>query len=99
MLQTLRNAWKIEELRKKILFTLLIVLLYRLGNAVPVPYVNVTALQYYFNQLQNTVLGLYNVMSGGAFSTATIFALSIQPTSTPVSSFSFSALRFPHWRG
>ncbi|MBQ9250921.1 MAG: preprotein translocase subunit SecY [Oscillospiraceae bacterium] len=79
MLQTLRNAWKIEELRKKILFTLLIVLLYRLGNAIPVPYVNVAALQYYFTQLQNTVLGLYNVMSGGAFSQATIFALSIQP--------------------
>ena len=79
MLQTLRNAWKIEELRKKILFTLVIVLLYRLGNAIPVPYVNVAALQYYFTQLQNTVLGLYNVMSGGAFSTATIFALSIQP--------------------
>ena len=79
MLQTLRNAWKIEEIRKKILFTLLIVLLYRLGNAIPVPYVNVAALQYYFTQLQNTVLGLYNVMSGGAFSQATIFALSIQP--------------------
>ena len=79
MLQTLKNAWKIEELRKKILFTLMIVLLYRLGNAVPVPYVNIAALQNYFNQLQNTVLGLYNVMSGGAFSTATIFALSIQP--------------------
>ena len=79
MLQTLRNAWKIEELRRKILFTLLIVLLYRLGNAVPVPYVNVTALRYYFDQLQNTVLGLYNMMSGGAFSSATIFALSIQP--------------------
>ena len=79
MLQTLKNAWKIEELRKKILFTLLIVLLYRLGNAVPVPYVNVDALSTYFKGLQNTVLGLYNVMSGGAFSTATIFALSIQP--------------------
>ena len=79
MLQTLRNAWRIEEIRKKIIFTLLIVLLYRLGNAIPVPYVNVTALQYYFTQLQNTVLGLYNVMSGGAFSSATIFALSIQP--------------------
>jgi len=79
VLQTLRNAWKIEELRKKILFTLVIILLYRLGNAIPVPYVNVAALQYYFTQLQNTVLGLYNVMSGGAFSTATIFALSIQP--------------------
>ena len=79
MLQTLRNAWKIEELRKKILFTLLIILLYRLGNAIPVPYVNVAALQAYFNSLQNTVLGLLNVMSGGAFSQATIFALSIQP--------------------
>ena len=79
MLQTLRNAWRIEEIRRKILFTLLIVLLYRLGNAIPVPYVNVAALQYYFTQLENTVLGLYNVMSGGAFSTATIFALSIQP--------------------
>ena len=79
MLQTLRNAWKIEELRKKILFTLLIILLYRLGNAIPVPYVNVAALQAYFNSLQNTVLGLLNVMSGGAFSNATIFALSIQP--------------------
>ena len=79
MLQTLRNAWKIEELRKKILFTLVIILLYRLGNAIPVPYINVSNLQMYFNQLQNTVLGLYNVMSGGAFSTATIFALSIQP--------------------
>ena len=79
MLQTLRNAWKIEELRKKILFTLLIILLYRLGNAIPVPYVNVTALQTYFSSLQNTVLGLLNVMSGGAFSNATIFALSIQP--------------------
>ena len=79
MLQTLRNAWKVEEIRKKILFTLLIVLLYRLGNAIPVPYVNVVLLQTYFDSVQNTVLGLLDVMSGGAFSTATIFALSIQP--------------------
>ena len=79
MLKTLRNAWRIEDLRKKILFTLLIILLYRLGNAVPVPYVNTAPLAEYFASLQNTVLGLYNVMSGGAFSEATIFALSIQP--------------------
>ena len=79
MLQTFRNAWKIDELRRKILFTLFIVLLYRLGNAVPVPYVNTAALSQYFVTLQNTVLGLYNTMSGGAFSMATIFALSIQP--------------------
>ena len=81
MLQTFRNAWRIEELRKKILFTLLIVLLYRLGNAVPVPFVDTKALAEYFQSsgLQNTILGLFNVMSGGAFSQATIFALSIQP--------------------
>ena len=79
MFQTFRNAWKIEELRKKILFTLFIILIYRLGNAVPVPYVNTAALAQYFTALQNTVLGLYNTMSGGAFSQATIFALSIQP--------------------
>ena len=79
MIQTLKNAWKIEELRKKILFTLLIILLYRVGNAIPVPYVNREALEYYFSQVEGTMLGLYNMMSGGAFSQATIFALSIQP--------------------
>ena len=79
MLQTIRNAWKIEELRKKILFTLFIILLYRVGNSIPVPYVDVDMLRQYFTSLENTVLGLYNVMSGGAFSSATIFALSIQP--------------------
>jgi len=77
---TLRNAWKIPELRKKILFTLFILLIYRLGNAVPVPGVNVAALHTYFEQsLSNTILGLYNMMSGSAFSQATVFALSIQP--------------------
>ena len=79
MFQVFRNAWKIEELRKKILFTLFIILLYRIGNAVPVPYINTELLSTYFGQLQNTVLGLVNAMSGSAFSHGTIFALSIQP--------------------
>jgi preprotein translocase subunit SecY len=79
VLKTIRNAWKIEELRKKMLFTLFILLLYRIGNAIPVPYINVAELSTYFKSLSNTVLGLYNVMSGSAFSQATIFALSIQP--------------------
>ena len=80
MFTTLRNAWKIPELRKKILFTLIVLLIYRLGSCVPVPYVNVTALSNYFSQqLANTVLGLYNAMSGSAFSQATVFALGIQP--------------------
>jgi len=79
VLQTIRNAWKIDELRKKIVFTLFVVLLYRLGNAVPVPWVNVDLLRQHINSMQNTVLGLLDMMSGGAFSNATIFALSIQP--------------------
>ena len=79
MFQTIRNAWKITEIRHKILFTLFMILLYRIGNSIPVPYVNVEYLGQYMDSLQNTVLGLYNVMSGGAFSQATIFALSIQP--------------------
>ena len=79
-LQTLKGAWKAPELRKKILFTLLILLIYRVGNAVPVPFINTELLGAYFDAtLSNTVLGLYNAMSGSAFSQATVFALSIQP--------------------
>ena len=79
MIQTLRKAWGIPELRNKIIFTLLILLIFRIGNAITVPYVNVDLLQTYLDQMGGTILGLYNVMSGGAFATATVFALSIQP--------------------
>ncbi|NLM84220.1 MAG: preprotein translocase subunit SecY [Clostridiales bacterium] len=79
MLQSIRNAWKIEDIRKKFIFMCFILLLYRLGNAVPVPYVNTAELTSFFQSMRNTVLGLYNVMSGSAFSQATIFAMSIQP--------------------
>ena len=80
MLTTLKNAWGIPELRKKILFTLMILLLYRIGNVIPVPYINVDALKSYFDSVLNsTILGLYNAMSGSAFSQATVLALSIQP--------------------
>ena len=80
MIETLRNAWKIPELRKKLMFTALILLLYRVGNVIPVPYVNVDALKSMFDAvLGDTILGLYNAMSGSAFSNATVLALSIQP--------------------
>ena len=80
MLTTLRNAWKIADLRKKMLFTLLIILLYRIGNVIPVPFVNVENMSTMFDQqLSQTIFGLFNMMSGNAFSMATIFALSIQP--------------------
>ena len=80
MFSTLKNAWSIPELRKKLIFTALIMLLYRIGNVIPVPYINVDALTYYFNTtLSDTILGLYNAMSGSAFAQATVLALSIQP--------------------
>ena len=79
MIQTIRKAWGIPELRKKIIFTLLILLIFRIGNAITVPYVDVDTLSNYLNSQSTTILGLYNVMSGGAFASATVFALSIQP--------------------
>ena len=79
MIQTIRKAWGLPELRKKIIFTLLILLIFRIGNAITVPYINVDALQMQIDTMGATILGLYNVMSGGAFAMATVFALSIQP--------------------
>ena len=79
MIQTIRKAWGIPELRKKIIFTLLILLIFRLGNAIMVPYINTDALKLQMDLWGTGLLGLYNVMSGGAFGTATVFALSIQP--------------------
>ena len=79
MIQTIKKAWGIPELRKKIVFTALILLIFRIGNAIPVPYVDTGLLGTYMNQLSTTVLSLYNVMSGGAFAQATIFALGVQP--------------------
>ena len=79
MIQTIRKAWGIPELRKKIIFTLIILLIFRIGNAITVPHINVEALKSQLDSMGTTILGLYNVMSGGAFATATVFALSIQP--------------------
>ncbi len=81
MLETIKNAWKIPELRKKILFTLLCLLVFRLGSAVPVPFISDGALKAFFanGEYSNTILSFMNVMSGGAFEMANIFALSIQP--------------------
>ena len=80
MFKTLANAWKIAELRKKIIFTLLILLIYRIGNAIPVPFINAELLKAYFDSnLSNTILGFYNTLSGSAFSQASVLALGIQP--------------------
>ena len=79
MIQTIRNAWKVPELRKKLLFTVFALLIFRLGAAVPVPYIDTNALSQYLTSRSGTIFDLINAMSGSAFSMATVFALSIQP--------------------
>ena len=80
MFSTLQNAWRIPELRKKLIFTMLMLLIYRIGNVIPVPYIDAATLATYFDQtLSNTSLGLYDAMSGSAFSQASVLALGIQP--------------------
>ena len=79
MIKTVRDAWQIPELRRKILFTIFALLIFRLGAAIPVPYINTAGLETYLSAQSGTILGLMNAMSGSAFSMATLFALSIQP--------------------
>ncbi len=78
MFDTFKNAWKVEELRKRLLYTLMILVLFRLGCTVMVPFVDTEAMSSAFSQSQN-MLGYLNMMSGGALSQAALFALSVQP--------------------
>ncbi|MGI5888039.1 MAG: preprotein translocase subunit SecY [Oscillospiraceae bacterium] len=79
MFQTFRNAWKIEELRKRMLFTLLILVLFRLGSAVVVPFVDASVFAASLASEENTITGFFDMMTGGSFSNATLFALGVTP--------------------
>ena len=81
MLQTFRNAWATPELRRKILYTLLIVIIYRIGGAIPVPYLNGDVLGSWFEQqnASGNVFSYLNVLSGDNFSKGTLLALSVSP--------------------
>ena len=80
MFRTLRDAWQIPELRKKLMFTVIMLLIYRFGNVIPVPFIDTQSMATLFDtMLSDTILGLYNAMSGSAFSQATVLALGIQP--------------------
>ncbi len=81
MLQTFRNAWATPELRKKILYTLLIVIIYRIGGAIPVPYLDRDVLRSWFDQqnASGNVFSYLNVLSGDNFSKGTLLALSVSP--------------------
>ncbi|MBR5239087.1 MAG: preprotein translocase subunit SecY [Clostridia bacterium] len=78
MFSILKNAWKIPDLRKKILYTVLLLIVFRLGAHIPVPFANPGALDYYLSG-DNTLFGLANIMSGNALQQFTIFAMGITP--------------------
>ena len=79
MIQTIRSAWKVQELRNKLLFTVFALLIFRVGSAIPVPFIDAQTLSSYINSQSLSIFSLLNVMSGDAFAQATVFALSIQP--------------------
>ena len=79
MISTLRNAWKIPDLRKKMLYTLLMIVIFRLGTFIPVPGLNASVLQSLVEDNGNNLFALLDSFSGGSFSNATIFAMSITP--------------------
>ena len=81
MFKTIANAWKVPDLRKKMLFTIFIVIIFRIGSKIPVPFLDVTALQALTQSWNDTnnVLAYLDTFSGGAFSNATLFAMSVTP--------------------
>ena len=81
MFKTIRNAWAIPDLRKKILFTLLIVLVFRIGSVIPVPFLDMGALNTLMKGVDDSgsMLSYLNTLSGGAFSNATLFAMGVTP--------------------
>ena len=79
MFETIRNAWKLADLRKKIIYTLIIIFIYRIGTALPIPYLDGALLQNASLQADGSVFQYLNILSGNAFSNGTLFALGINP--------------------
>ena len=79
MFKTFANAWKLTDLRKKILFTFLIIVLYRIGVAIPIPYLNPAMLGEIAKMADGSIFQYLNILSGNAFSLATLFALGVSP--------------------
>ena len=79
MIESLRNIFSIPDLRKRVIFTFLLLAVYRLGAFIPIPGVDPAAIAEFTNQAKGTVLGFLNLFSGGALGRMTIFALGIMP--------------------
>lgn len=101
MLQTLRNAFKVTEIRNRILFVAMILILYRIGAVMPVPFVNSAVMNATLtNQLgEASIFGYLNALSGGAFGQATLFALSVSPYITASIVLQLLDVAFPSWFG
>lgn len=96
MIQSVPNIFKIPDLRKKILFTLAMVIVYRLGCHIPTPGINAQALGLLLNQLRGTIFGLYDIFVGGALSRASVFALGIMPYISASIIFQLMGSVFPY---
>ena len=95
MANPIPNLFRVPELKEKILFTLFILLIYRVGAHITVPGINVGALREQFGALQGTFLGIYDMFVGGGLSRATIFALGIMPYISASIMFQLLAAVFP----
>lgn len=79
MIETVRNAWKIPELRKKLIYTIVALIVFRFGHSIYVPYVDTKMLATQFAAYASTILGYFNILAGGGLSSASVFALSVYP--------------------
>ncbi len=96
MFETIRNAWKIADLKKKLIYTMIVVLLYRVGTALPIPYMDSGMLGQLYTYTNGSILGYLNILSGGALSNATLFALGIQPYITASIVMQLLCVAIPH---
>lgn len=95
MFSTLKNAWKIPDLRQRILYTFMMIAVFRMGSAVPVPGIDSAKLAAAFANNEDGLLGFFNLMSGGNFKTFTIFALGISPYITASIVLNLLQIAFP----
>lgn len=95
MIKTLRNAWKIEDLRKKMLFTLFVIFIFRLGASIPVPFIKPEVISDIINQ-SGSFFGYLNILTGGAFAQCTLFALTISPHITSSIVIQLLTIAFPY---
>lgn len=94
MLSTLRNALKIKDIRKRLLFTLMMIILVRIGSQLPISVVNASALAHQFNQMGDA-LSFFDALTGGSFQRVSIFALSITPYITASIIIQLLTIAFP----